>query len=126
MAKGALVDWYEGGKKCRLYTITWEDFLIDGNYVENMDEVAWVVDGKRIGRAKELLAFVKQCAKENDLVIQILEPLDWRPTKFVDPGLTLGSLDGLDNWKGSRVYQITPLRQGEREGSSERGQGAKS
>jgi hypothetical protein len=107
MEKGALVDWYEGGKRYELHTVTWTDFIRCDEYVRTMDEVTWIVDGKTIGRKDAFLKFIEPWSGKTDLVIQLLVPLKWAPGGApVDWGDTMTSLELLSDGKKIRKYRI--------------------
>jgi hypothetical protein len=110
MEKGAITDWYEGGKKFDVRSVTWTDYLRNHEYVRNMDEVTWIVDGKPIGKEKDFLEFIEPWKKKKNLVIQLVMPLKWDPPIEVDPGLTLRSLELLDDGKERHVYYIEKVR----------------
>ena len=110
LEKGALVDWYEGGKQFKLHTVAWTDYIKDGNYVRSMDEVTWTVDGNIVGKRENFLSLIESWKKESALVIQILYPLKWDPPSEVDPGETLGNLITLRDKEKMRirVFRIIP------------------
>jgi hypothetical protein len=123
MEKGAFVDWYEGGKKVELHTVTWTDAIReDLNYVDNMDDLTWIVDGKKIGKGKNLLPIVERWKKtKGNLVIQIVTPRECDASfAGVNPGRYSPILESIKDGERIRVYHITPVRPILSESSRER------
>jgi hypothetical protein len=110
--KGAFVDWYEGGRKFELHTVTWTDWVAeDLDYVHNLDDVTWIVDGQKIGKGKKLLPFVRGWEKSpNDLVIQVVIPRGWDYSFVWNLGNALPILESLGPRDKIRVYFIQPLK----------------
>jgi hypothetical protein len=113
LEKGAFVDWYEDGKKYKLHTVTWAGSL-QGNlrYVEKMDDLTWIVDGKKIGKRKNLLPLIQEWKKtKEDLVIQIVIPIECKPRFFKAQPEYFQFLDGMEDGEKIRVYRIKPFRE---------------
>lgn len=110
--KGALVDWYEGGKKFEVHTVTWEGSIKeDLKFVQDMDELTWIVDGKKVGNGKALLPFIEAWREKKDLVIQIAVPVECRPKFFTARLGYFQILDCMGDGRNIRVYRIQPFRQ---------------
>jgi hypothetical protein len=112
MAKSVLADWYEGGARLPVHTVTYTDFKGPEGLVRYWDSVTWIVDGRRIGKGDALLKLIEKWKGSKRLVIQILCPLNWNseysiesPGDGLDPMRALGLLD---NKKSIRVFWITP------------------
>jgi hypothetical protein len=113
LEKGAFVDWYEDGKKYKLHTVTWAGSIQENlKYVEKMDDLTWIVDGKKIGKGKSLLPQIQEWKKtKEDLVIQIVIPIECKPRFFkAQPGY-FQYLDGMGDGEKIRVYRIKPFRE---------------
>ena len=80
IATGASIDFYEAGKKLKVHTITWKDFLDkNGHYIEDWDKLTWVIDGKTVGGGFILLKYVEKWVRERDVIVQRITPFGFRP-----------------------------------------------
>src|SRR4030095_70145 len=111
LEKGAFVDWYGDRKKYKLHTVTWAGSIQENlKYVEKMDHLTWIVDGKKIGKRKNLLPLIQEWKKtKDDLVIQIVVPIECKPRFFKAQPEYFQFLDGVGDGEKIRVYRIKPF-----------------
>lgn len=80
LAKGAIIEVFEGVTRLNAHTVTWKDFFVDGNYVKSMDDLTWIVDGKPIGKGDALLKTIEEWNVQKDVFVQVLIPFGWNPS----------------------------------------------
>lgn len=110
LSKGALADFYSTGTKLNVHTISWTDFLKNGNFLVKVDDATWSVDGKAIGKGDAMLRQIEKWGKDGDVIVQYLTPLGWLP-----PGDTVVSdIDDLlvKLKAGNRIqwFRVQPLQ----------------
>jgi hypothetical protein len=107
--RGAVFDWYEGGKRMTLHTVTWTDLTSDGNFKTVMDDFTYVVDGVRIGKGEALTKLISRWRKRPDLVIQLVYPKETKHEAYnPQPGVGINTLRDSKRSEGLRVYSIIP------------------
>ena len=84
LGKHAVIDMFEDGKALNIHTITWTDFFKDGNFITNLDQATWVIDGKAIGKGTALIKALDKFVREGNAVILYVTPLGSK-----SPGITV-------------------------------------
>lgn len=109
MEKGARIDYYEDGKRLPFHILTWSDFIVNGEFVESMDDAVWEVDGKRIGNGVELNREIDRWLLEPGVVVVALRPVDWNMASGNLPrfeGTGFSRLQDLGNEKKIRFFMV--------------------
>ena len=107
LSKGVLADFFSNGKKLNVKTITWSDFIKNGNFILKMDDVTWSVDGKVVGNGDAMAKRIEQWGRSGDIVVQDVIPLGWLPHSTEVHGAVNEVLERL---KAERRIRILPVR----------------
>lgn len=107
LSKGVLADFFSNGKKLNVKTLTWSNFIKNGNFILEMDNVTWSVDGKVIGNGDTMAKQIEEWGRRGDIVVQNVMPLGWLPHTFTVYGAVNEVLERL---KAERRIRILPVR----------------
>ncbi len=111
LSKGVLADLFFNGKKLNVKTLTWSDFIKNGNFILEMDKVTWSVDGKVIGNGDAMAKQIEEWGRRGDIVVQDVIPLGWLPHSFTVHGAVNEVLERLKAEHRIRIIPVRPDRE---------------
>lgn len=108
MERGAQTDIFENGVRLNAHTVTFSDFVVNGGYVKNELDITWIVDGKPVGKGKQFLTILEKWAKQGDVLLQWVDPVEWNPPDLIFMEVYGRVLD-LVGEKKLRLFRIRPF-----------------
>ena len=110
LSKGVLADFFSNGKMLNVKTLTWSDFIKNGNFILEMDKVTWSVDGKVIGNGDAMAKQIEKWGRRGDIVVQDVDPLGWQPHSSPVHGVVNEVLERLKFEHRIRILPVRPDR----------------
>lgn len=109
--KGVLADFFSNGKKLDVKTLTWANFIKNGNFIVEMDKATWSVDGKVIGNGEVMAEQIEEWGRHGNIVVQEVWPLGWLPPGVTVHGAVNEVLERLKAEHRIRIWAVIPDRE---------------
>jgi hypothetical protein len=86
ISTGVHVDYYMDEQRLEVHTLTWTDFMENGNYKQDQNAAKWILDGKVCGRGEEAAKKLQALNLNQDSILQLVDPPGWGPQRRLQLG----------------------------------------